>query len=143
FKGDEKGGPFDISGGLAAKMLSTPSNPNGRPNSDVVLPWMNGMDITRRWADHYIIDFGSTMTLEEASLYEAPFEYIREHVYPVRLKNRDPKYAEKWWVHRRPVEPLKAAVAGLGRYICTPRVAKYRLFVWLNEVVVPDSRLFI
>src|SRR5690606_23801530 len=33
FMGDTKGGPFDISGDLASKMLAAPLNPNGRPNS--------------------------------------------------------------------------------------------------------------
>ena len=32
-----------------------------------------------------------------------------------------------------------AALDGLSRYIATPRVAKYRLFVWLDARVCPDS----
>ena len=32
-----------------------------------------------------------------------------------------------------------AALDGLSRYIVTPRVAKYRLFVWLDARVCPDS----
>ena len=66
FMGDTKGGPFDISGDLAREWLLEPENPNGRPNSDVLKPWMNGMAITRRPADKWIIDFGFTMEEEEA-----------------------------------------------------------------------------
>ena len=43
FMGDTKGGAFDIPGELARLWLHLPLNPNGRPNSDVLRPWMNGM----------------------------------------------------------------------------------------------------
>ena len=58
FKGDEKGGPFNVRGDLAREWLGLPSNPNGRTNADVLKPWINGMDVTRRAADKWIIDFG-------------------------------------------------------------------------------------
>ena len=48
------------------------ANPNGRPNADVLRPWMNGMNVTRRPADKWIVDFGWNMVREEAALYEAP-----------------------------------------------------------------------
>jgi hypothetical protein len=40
FMGDTKGGPFDISADAAGQMLNAPLNPNGRPNADVLYPWM-------------------------------------------------------------------------------------------------------
>ena len=58
FMGDTKGGPFDISGDLARDWLQLPSNPNGRTNADVLKPWINGMDLTRRSAGKWIVDFG-------------------------------------------------------------------------------------
>ena len=58
FMGDTKGGPFDIPGEQAREWLRQPANPNGRPNSDVLGPWMNGMDVTRRPADKWIVNFG-------------------------------------------------------------------------------------
>ena len=48
FMGDTKGGAFDLSPAVAETMLLAPINPNGRPNSDVVVPWVNGSDITGR-----------------------------------------------------------------------------------------------
>ena len=48
------------------------------PNSDVLKPWVNGMDLTRRPADKWIIDFGAEMSESEAALYEAPFAYVSE-----------------------------------------------------------------
>lgn len=69
FMGDTKGGAFDIPGELAREWLRRPLNPNGRPNSDVVKPWINGLDVTRRPRDMWIVDFGWEMNEGEAALY--------------------------------------------------------------------------
>ena len=74
-------------GDLAREWLREPANPNGRPNSDVLKPWMNGMAITRR-TDKWIVDFGWEMEEGDAALYEAPFQHIRERVHPKRQGNR-------------------------------------------------------
>ncbi|MGL3108905.1 class I SAM-dependent DNA methyltransferase [Bradyrhizobium sp. BR 1432] len=68
FQGPVKVGPFEIEGELARKWLLLPTNPNGRPNGDVVRPWLNGQDMTRRPSDRWIIDFAD-MTKETAALY--------------------------------------------------------------------------
>ncbi len=62
FMGDTKGGAFDISDTEALAILCQP-NPNGRPNSDVIVPWINGLDVTRRNRDMWIIDFGVDLLL--------------------------------------------------------------------------------
>ncbi|MBK1641475.1 hypothetical protein CKO12_06215 [Chromatium okenii] len=141
-RGSEKGGSFNISGQLAREWLRLP-NPNGRANSDVIRPWANGMDIARRYSDTWLIDFGLNRQESEAALYEAPFEYVVKHVKATRQHNREERTSDNWWLHRRSGEELRTALAKLPRYICTPRVAKYRLFVWFNAVVYPDSATFI
>ncbi|MCC7494916.1 MAG: class I SAM-dependent DNA methyltransferase [Fimbriimonadaceae bacterium] len=138
FMGDTKGGAFDIPGDLARAMLAA-RNPDGRPNSDVVVPWFNGLDLTRRPRDIWIIDFGCTMGEHEAALYEQPFEYVREHVRPERLKNNRASYRERWWLHVEPRPAMRAALRGLPRYLLTCRVAKHRLFTWAEVSVLPDS----
>ncbi len=87
FMGDTKGGAFDVPGELAREWLALRGNPNGRPNADVLRPWMNGMDVTRRPSGKWIIDFGWEMGEADAALYETPFEHVVEHVQPVRAKN--------------------------------------------------------
>ena len=84
FVADQKGGPFDVSGDQARKWLLLPANPNGRTNADVLKPWVNGMDLTRRPAGKWIVDFGWTMSDADAALYEEPFRWVKEHVYPMR-----------------------------------------------------------
>ena len=139
FMGDTKGGPFNVPGEQAREWLRKPANPNGRPNSDVLKPWVNGMDLTRRPAGKWIVDFGWSMTQEEAALYEAPFQHAKEHVYPMRQQNRREAYRIHWWRHVEPRPGMWDALDGLSRYIATPRVAKHRLFVWLDVRICPDS----
>jgi hypothetical protein len=66
FLGIQKTGPFDIPGESARQMLLLP-NPHGKPNADVLKPWFNGLDITRRNRDFWIIDFGVDMKRHEAA----------------------------------------------------------------------------
>lgn len=95
FQGSQKIGPFDISGELARSWLSLP-NPNGRPNSDVLRVSWNGLDLTRRPRDWWIIDFGTRMTEEDAALYETPFDYVKSHVKPLRNGNNREAYRRYW-----------------------------------------------
>jgi type II restriction/modification system DNA methylase subunit YeeA len=138
YQGPVKVGPFDIPGQLARQWLLLPRNPNGRPNSDVVRPWSNGMDITRKPSDTWIVDFAS-MDEGSAALYEAPFEYVRQTVKPERDRNRDAGRKRNWWLHGRTGYDFRQTVEPLICYIATPRVAKHRLFVWLDKTVLPDS----
>jgi hypothetical protein len=125
FMGTTKAGPFDLDPETARKMLAAPINPNGRPNSDVVRPWINALDIARRPRGMYIIDFGVDMDEQVANLYELPFEYVRRHVYSDRRKNRRESYAEKWWIHAEPRPELRVAISSLPRFIVTTRVSVY------------------
>lgn len=142
FKGTEKGGAFEILGKIARQWLVLP-NPSGCSNRDVLRPWINGSDITGRLSDTWVIDFDIGVTQSAASLYEAPFEYLLHFVKPARMSNRELRTSKVWWLHRRRSEDLRQALAGIPRYIATPRVAKYRVFIWLNSTVLPDSRLYV
>jgi type II restriction/modification system DNA methylase subunit YeeA len=143
FMGTTKVGAFDLTPEIAKPMLSAPMNPNGRPNSDVVRPWINGMDVTGRPRGKFIIDFGVSCTKTEAALFELPFEYAHEHVYPERKDNNRESYRAKWWIHAEPRPDMREHLSGLPRFIVTPRVAKHRPFVWVSAEVLADSRLYV
>ena len=138
-----KGGAFDIAGEVAREMLRAPTNVNGLPNSEVVVPWVNGIDITRRPAGKFIVDFGTEMTEYEAAAFEEPFEYVVETVKPVRVKKREERTRKRWWLHTRPIPGMRLALAPLSRFIATPTLAKHRLFVWLNPPTLPDHQLIV
>ena len=143
FMGDTKGGPFDIPGDLARAWLRLPANPNGRPNADVLRPWANGMDLTRRPAGKWIVDFGWRMEEAEAALYEEPYRHAREHVHPMRQRNRREAYRVNWWRHVEPRRGMWTALDGLPRFIATPTVAKHRLFAWMDARICPDHQLIV
>jgi len=139
FIGDQKGGKFELSRSDADKLTRKLLNPNGRPNTDVIRPWVNGSDLTGRGRGLSIIDFGTDMSEQEAALYEAPFELVKKLVYPSRQENRREVRKQKWWLHHEPMPAMRMAVSNLSRFIVTPRVSKHRVFVWVPAKTLPDS----
>jgi hypothetical protein len=141
FMGTTKGGAFDIAEGVALELLRAP-NPHRKPNSDVVVPWVNGMDLTQRFSGTWIIDYSVRLSEANAMHYERPFEYVRKTVKPVRQKNNRETYRRLWWQHVEARPAMRSALAPLRRFLCTTRVSKYRLFVWLAAPTLPDSATF-
>ncbi len=139
FQGTIKTGGFDISGELARQWLKLPVNPNGKKNSDVLKPWMNTKDITSYPSGKWVIDFGVDMPQSEAAFYEAPFAYVQKLLQETRSGKREKKASETWWLHQRPRPKMRAALAGLSRYILTTRVSKHRVFIWADMAILPDS----
>ena len=142
YMGATKGGAFDISEPHALAMLKLP-NPHGRPNSDIVVPWANGLDVTRRPRGIWIIDFGTQLALQHSAAYEEPFRHIEQNVYPVRRENRRKAYRDRWWIHVEPRPAMRTALSQLPRFIATVRVSKHRLFVWMTQPTLPDCQLFV
>jgi hypothetical protein len=135
FIGDQPTGPFEISRDEAVAMLRSP-NPDGRSNADVIRPYLNGADMTGRARESWIIDFGLNRPELDAALYEAPFAHLLRVVKPMRDKSAIA--SAPWWLHWRPRPEMRAAIAGLARYIATPMTAKYRLFLWIDSAVLLD-----
>ena len=142
FIGDTKKGPFDVPSAVAKAWLSLPRNPNGRPNSDVVVPYLNGLDVTRRPQGVWIVDFGVDRSEGESALYEAPFAHVGEtRISWLRINHRETRQAEKPWLHARPATEMRSRIENLERFIITAIVAKYRLFVWAFPPSLPDHKL--
>ena len=142
FMGDTKVGPFDIKWAVAKDLLAQP-NPHEQPNSDVLRPWVNGSDITKRPRGMWIVDVPPGTPKDEASRYEAPFEYIAEHVRPMRRTARSgDATGVPWWIHQRPRPDMRDALP-TDRYLGTPNVTKFRVFVQLGGAVLPDHQLIV
>ena len=142
FMGDTKGGAFDITCAEASQILAQP-NPNGKPNSVVATPWINGSDITKRDRGMWIIDFGCEMPMQEAAAYEAPFRLVAERVQPQRAKNRRAAYAQRWWIHVEARPAMRQAINRMSRFGITCRVSKHRVFEWRQNPTLPDSATFV
>ncbi len=143
FIGDQKNGPFELTADDGRRILSTKGNPNGLPNSDVLRPWLNGMDVTQRPSGKWIVDFGTSMSLSDAMLYEAPFEIVHKLVKPMRADVRRTNHRNTWWLHGEARPGMRKALQNLERFFATPRVAKHRLFAWLPATTLPDCQLVV
>ena len=106
----------------------------------VLRPWANGMDVTRRPSDKWIIDFGWTMSETEAAFYASPFARIATTVV-AQAKSKRAHYVRQWWRHTRPRPEMMQALDYLTRFIVTPTVAKHRLFTWMAHPTLADHQL--
>ena len=132
---------FVLPGEAAREMLLAKGNPNGRPNSDVVVPYLIGQEIGGHPKDRFIVDFG-LMTEKEAALYERPFAYVAA-VKAHRAAMTQPEALAIWWQHWRSRQEMREALRPLTRYIATSRVAKHRIFAWRNWPVLPDNAVVV
>jgi hypothetical protein len=142
FLGDIKGAAFDITETEALRMLNEP-NAAGVPNSDVLLPWINGLDVTRRERNMWIIDFGVYPERADCLRYQEPFAYVDAHVRPVKSQNRRAIRARYWWRHSETHPEMRSRIAPLPRFLTTIAVAKHRLFVWTSLPTLPDHAVFV
>lgn len=142
FVGVAQKAPFDVEEVKAIEMLKS-SNPHGLPNSDVMRPISNASDITKRSRGSWNIDFGLDMPLSDAAKYEEPFEQIKKTVYPLRIDHRELRQQKYWWLFARPCPDMREALNDLPKYIATPRVSKFRVFVWLSPEILCDSAVVV
>ena len=142
FMADTKGGAFEGDWSVFRAMLASP-NPNGKPNSDVMRPWINGRDVMKRCRGLWIIDYGCEMEERIAASYEGPFEYLRANVYPERNRNRRESYARLWWKHVEPRPAMREACRGHARVLGTAITSPHRVFVWIDPAVLPDHKIIV
>ena len=142
FQGSKKVGPFEVSGEVARRWLLEPSNPNGRPNTDVLRPSWIGIDVARRSRDIWIVDF-TGLTQSQAAFYVSPYAYVVQHVKPMRDTNARDTRRISWWLHGDAQPRMRAATKSLERYIVTPEVSKHRIFAWAPQPVLPDCKLMV
>jgi methylase of polypeptide subunit release factors len=128
FRGVTKTGNFELTQKQAKEMLSSP-NASNHPNSDVIKPSINAIDIALRPRHIWLIDFDG-LGLEEAKQYEKPFEYVLQHVKPFRETSRQQVLKDNWWLFE-------------DRFIVTPLTSKHKLYIWVKSPTLPDQASYI
>ncbi|WP_118827738.1 class I SAM-dependent DNA methyltransferase [Salinibacter ruber] len=107
-----------------------------------VKPFVRGASLTRYTnPNEYVIDlFGLS---EDEARQEVPelFQKVRDRVKPEREQNNRASYREKWWIFGEPRTNFRDATEEIDRYIATPRTAKNRVFLFLEDEVVPESEI--
>ncbi len=140
FIADVKAGKFDLAEAGVERMLPEP-NPHGRPNSDVLLPWVNSLDVLRRPRDFWIVDFGVDGSEEFAGRYHMPFAMVKSEVHPARAQVKRKSYRDYWWLHAEPCAEMREHIWPLSRFLVTTTVSKHRVFAWLSAPTLPDHQL--
>ncbi len=152
--GIQKSGPLDVDGETARRWLQLPTNPNGRPNSDILRPYWNGDDLTGRPRDVWFIDLPRQLSEADASLFETPFGYLLEVPYDLRIATpktlkceqqhaRDRHAQLYWWEPYWPRPEMRRAIEVQPRFMVTPETSEHRLFVWMSNPTLLDKRLIV
>ncbi|MDJ0567480.1 MAG: N-6 DNA methylase [Pleurocapsa sp. MO_192.B19] len=92
------GKDFIVSQEQAKKWISL-----NNKNAEVLKLYSTGSNLTsniKAIPDRWIIDFYG-ISLENVIEYKLLFEHIRDNVKPERIKNRDKKARENWWIFQR------------------------------------------
>lgn len=139
FIGVSMHGPFDMEEASGLRMIAESGNPNLKPNSDVLRPVLNALEITKGAERRWLVSFPPEWTLEDAAAYAAPMDVVRQCVLPVRLQNHRKTYRDHWWLPGEARPAMQQALAGLPRFIATPRVSKHRIFVWITPECLPSD----
>ncbi len=108
----------------------------------IVRPHVNGKDLAGTPRDIFVIDF-ALRSEEESKAFSLAFEIIRDRVKPERDAKKDAGMRTKWWLHGRARGEMRAALAGLSRYIASPYVTTNRFFTFLDAEVAPDDKVVV
>lgn len=107
----------------------------------VVKPYLIGRDLVKSPEERYIIDFYGVDPVHAQTTYPVLWNRVVQLVKPERDRNNRGSRAKNWWLFGEPVGKLRAALAGLKRYIATCRTARQRAFTFLDVTVIPDTKL--
>jgi hypothetical protein len=124
------------------------TNPNGKPNSEVVRRFAGNDDVTMRDRDAWVLDFTDYPESTDAALFEKPFQHVRTQVAEHR-RTREVGTAtevdrlEKFWLMQRPRPKLRSAVAAFDRIIAVPETSEHLLFRFLPSSYIFSGSLFV
>lgn len=120
-----------------------------RPGLDrYIRPYRNGRDLTARSRNAFVIDLHGLKREEVRDRFPEIYIHLSETVRDGRQRQAETSstadariYADQWWVFGKPRPELRAALAGLRRYIATVETAKHRVFQFLDAAILPDNML--
>jgi hypothetical protein len=101
----------------------------------------NGEDLTDVSRDMFVLDLFGYSAEEVRSNFPAIYQWLLTNVKPVRDANRRESRRNNWWLFNESVPKLRRMLAGLRRYIATVETAKHRIFVFLDESILPAHKL--
>jgi hypothetical protein len=109
--------------------------------SEVIYRYLNGRDLLQSTRNSLVIDLYGLTEKEVFERYPKVYQWVYERVKPERDQNNRAIYRQNWWIFGEPRANFRPALKDLSRYIATVETAKHRVFVFLDQDVVPDNML--
>jgi hypothetical protein len=111
-----------------------------------IRPYLNGRDLTGRSRGVMAIDLFGLAEADVRQRFPDVYQWVLETVKPERDgktgRTADAnQYAREWWLFGKTRPDLRRALCGLDRYIATVETAKHRVFVFLEQSILPDNML--
>lgn len=106
-------------------------------------PYINGADLKDGHCDRRAFDLYPLKKEEVKTQFPRVFQLLFDTVKPERDENPDPWRKENWHWFGRTHRTFRDATAGLNRYIGTTRTAKYRLFSFVPDEVISESKVVV
>lgn len=102
-------------------------------------PFVSGRDLTGSRRDAVVIDCDGLTENELAQRWPRTYQWLLTRVKPVREQNPRAFKRQRWWIFGENQPGMRAAVAGLARYIATTETAKHRVFHLLPTEVLAEG----
>ncbi len=126
FLGEAAWAPAALTERQAQQFLAA-ANACGRPNADVLRRRIAVAD--GEPVESWQVDFPAHFTLQEAALYEAPFDQLQRHAPDWKNPHLNPA--------------LRRALARVSRYLAMPAEADPPDWIWIEEELIPDASLVV
>lgn len=106
-----------------------------------IRPYRNGRDIAQSSRGAMVIDLYE-LSIEYVKInFPEVYQWVLERVKPDRDQNNRESRRKNWWLFGETNPKLRTQLDGLPRYIATVETAKHRIFVFLDEEILPDNKL--
>ena len=103
------------------------ANSCGRPNSDILHRRIAVVDDSP--VESWQIDFPDHFRLQEAALYEEPFDHLQRHAPDWKNPHLNPA--------------LRRALGRVSRYLAMPVKAATPDWIWIEDELIPDASLVV
>ena len=114
-----------------------------RSGRTLLHPLYTGTDVTEGFRGCWVLDASNLSEEAFRAGWPELYQVISDRVKPDRDANRDDKLQDNWWLFRRSNQQVRAAIAGLDRFIVTPETSKHRFFVFLSNEIKPEHGLVV
>jgi hypothetical protein len=106
-----------------------------------VRPYRNGRDLTQSTRGVLVIDLFGLNEDGVRTRFPEVYQWVLERVKPERDHNKRESRRKNWWLFGETNPKLRKQLDGLPRYIGTSETAKHRVFVFLDQSILPDNML--